>query len=95
MIGARLFLDSNITALFAAHFPHFGLLFFWVDQDCGFMPKIPGEFLNGLGSQSAKISTYTPSSYPNPALIEIPGMYYCKFSIRNLLSNDCLAIKIN
>jgi hypothetical protein len=48
MTRAQLCLDGYHPALFAAHFSHFGLLCFRIDQDCGFMPKTRGEFLNRL-----------------------------------------------
>jgi hypothetical protein len=48
MTWAQLCLDGYHPALFAAHFSHFGLFCFRIDQDCGFMPKIPWEFLNRL-----------------------------------------------
>jgi len=48
MTRAQLYLDGYHPALFAAHFSHFGLLCFRIDQDCGFMPKTRGEFLNRL-----------------------------------------------
>jgi len=54
MTRAQLCLDGYHPAVFAAHFSHFGLLCFRIDQDCGFMPKTRGEFLNRLKIKNEK-----------------------------------------
>jgi len=59
MTWAKLCLDTYHPALFAAHFSHFGLLCFRIDQDLGFMPKTRGEFLNRLKSAQKLLAIYS------------------------------------